>query len=62
MSKIRINDLPKDMTISTDEMKRIKGGAFDCFLKIDGLDGEATDGAGTPTVSKRFDKASPNLA
>jgi|GEM_PF-5969362 len=35
-TRIKIYDLPKDMKITKDELKRIKGGALDTFLKIDG--------------------------
>lgn len=28
MAKIKIKDLPKDMKISQDELKRIRGGAY----------------------------------
>ena len=61
MSRLKVNDLPKDMTISRDAMKRIKGGAFDCFLKIDGLDGEAGGGGDALGVTKQLDKSSPKL-
>jgi type VI protein secretion system component Hcp len=43
MARIKIKDLPKDMRISKEELKRIKGGAFDAFLKIDGISGECQD-------------------
>jgi type VI protein secretion system component Hcp len=43
MARIKIKDLPKDMKISKEELKRIKGGAFDSFLKIEGTPGESTD-------------------
>ncbi|MBN1848982.1 MAG: hypothetical protein JW932_10390 [Deltaproteobacteria bacterium] len=31
MAKIKIQDLPKDMKISKEELKRIKGGTFDLY-------------------------------
>jgi hypothetical protein len=34
--RIKINDLPKDMKITKDELKRVKGGVLSSFLKIDG--------------------------
>jgi len=36
MVRIRIKDLPKDMRISKEELKRIKGGAFGSFLRLEG--------------------------
>jgi len=43
MARIKIADLPRDMKISKEELKRIRGGAFDAFLKIEGISGEAQD-------------------
>lgn len=43
MAKIKIKDLPKDYKITEDEMKRIRGGAVDIFLKVKTIDGESTD-------------------
>lgn len=43
MAKIKIMDLPKDYKITADEMKRIRGGAVDIFLKIDDVKGESRD-------------------
>ena len=43
MARIKINDLPKDTKISKEELKRIRGGAFDSFLKVDDIQGESTD-------------------
>lgn len=44
MARIKIKDLPIDAKITKEEMKRVKGGAFDSFLKIDGFaSGESTD-------------------
>jgi len=34
--RIKIEDLPRDMGISREELKRIRGGASDAFLKIGG--------------------------
>ena len=31
MASIRIKDLPKDMKITEEELKRVKGGMFDVF-------------------------------
>jgi len=41
MSRIKINDLPKDQKIGRDELKRITGGA--AYIKFDGIDGESQD-------------------
>jgi len=43
MARIKIRDLPKGMKISREELKRIRGGAFDAFLKIEGVSAESTD-------------------
>jgi hypothetical protein len=32
-ARIKINDLPKDMKITKDELKRIKGGVLSDFIK-----------------------------
>jgi len=50
MARIKINDLPKDMKISKEEMKNVVGGAADCFLNIDGIPGESTDEAHTDWI------------
>ncbi len=35
-ARIKINDLPKDMKITKDELKRIRGGVLSEQYKIDG--------------------------
>ena len=64
MGKVQIKDLPKDVAISKEEMKRVRGGAFDCFLKIDGIKGEATGPEPVEDVSlnRAVDQASPKMA
>jgi len=63
MAKLKIRDLPKAEKIGKDEMKKVRGGALDCFLKIDGVPGESPDSRLTEEVSlnKAIDKASPAL-
>lgn len=39
MARIEITDLEKDITISEDEIKHVKGGA--AYIKFDGVDGES---------------------
>ena len=36
MARIRIKDLPKDMKISKEELKRIRGGALTPLLSLGG--------------------------
>ena len=33
MSRIKLGDLPKDQKISKEELKRIKGGAYEFYIK-----------------------------
>ena len=33
MARIQIKDLPKDMKIGKDELKQIKGGAYEFYLE-----------------------------
>ena len=37
MARIRIKDLPKDIKISKEELKRIRGGAFTVFQEVEGV-------------------------
>jgi type VI protein secretion system component Hcp len=41
MARIKIKDLPKDMKVSKEEMKSIKGGAL--FINFGDIKGESTD-------------------
>jgi len=51
MRRLRIDDLPKDVALSPDEMKQLRGGAVDCFLKIEGVPGESGEDRLTENVS-----------
>ena len=59
MARIRITDLPQDMKITPQEMRRVRGGAevSMTFLKIDS---GGQDGLGP--VPGTLDKSSPLLA
>ena len=35
MARIKIKDLLKDKKISKEELKRIKGGAYEVFIKLE---------------------------
>jgi hypothetical protein len=35
MARIKINDLPSNMKISTDEMRRVRGGTFKVYPKVE---------------------------
>jgi hypothetical protein len=43
MTRIKIKDLPKDMRIGPEEMKKVRGGAVIKPIFIQGVDGESTD-------------------
>ena len=43
MTRIKIVDLPSEGVISMEEMKRIRGGQVNMFLKIDDVKGESRD-------------------
>ena len=43
MARIRIEDLPKDMKISKEDMQMVVGGAVDCSFKIDGVPGKSAN-------------------
>jgi hypothetical protein len=42
MAKIKIKDLPKDMKISKEELKRIKGGTSDLYSQSIAIKWEPT--------------------
>ena len=49
MARIKIKDLPKDMKVTKEEMKRIRGGLLTTSLKITSFtDYQTTPIAGTP--------------
>jgi len=52
MARIRIKDLPKGMKISTEELKRIRGGSG--YIKLGGLEGESLLGtySGDPLLTQ----------
>jgi hypothetical protein len=43
MARIRIVDLPRNAKVSKEEMKRIRGGLFDVFMKLEYYTGESRD-------------------
>ena len=57
MARIRISDLPKDMKITRQELKRIRGGAMIPLL------GESTDAKhkNEIEINKEIDKSTPYL-